>query len=116
MEDVDISYEVVRFEGSLMHENIFRQTGSPKVDAAWESLGIECKSRTSTCKTMLLTTFVVDRHIVVPNDIAEKSGLRPDQVQISEKYGGGYPANVEGLHHLHCLVSFPMKIYMSLLT
>jgi len=23
---------------------------------------------------------------------------------VSEKYGGGFPANVEGLHHLHCLV------------
>jgi hypothetical protein len=24
-------------------------------------------------------------------------------VKISEKYGGGFPANVEGLHQLHCL-------------
>ena len=46
MEDVEISYDVVQFEGSLMHENIFRQTGSPEVDAAWESLGIECNLRT----------------------------------------------------------------------
>jgi hypothetical protein len=22
---------------------------------------------------------------------------------VNQKYGGGYPANVEGLHHLHCL-------------
>jgi hypothetical protein len=43
LEDVDISYNAVRYEGSLMQENIFRQTGSPEVDAAWESLGIECK-------------------------------------------------------------------------
>ena len=44
MEDIDISYDVIRYSGSLMHENIFRQTGSPEVDAAWESLGIDCKS------------------------------------------------------------------------
>jgi hypothetical protein len=31
--------------------------------------------------------------------------LLPDQVKINQKYGGGFPANVEGLHQLHCLVS-----------
>ncbi|KAF2036695.1 hypothetical protein EK21DRAFT_106009 [Setomelanomma holmii] len=36
-------------------------------------------------------------------DEAEASTLAPDQVKIKEKYGGGYPAHVEGLHHLHCL-------------
>jgi hypothetical protein len=32
-------------------------------------------------------------------------GLAPDQVRARKQYGGGYPANVEGLHQLHCLVS-----------
>lgn len=45
-----------------------------------------------------------DRSLRVPAEEAQKSGLAPDQVKINEKYGGGYPANVEGLHHLHCLV------------
>ena len=40
----------------------------------------------------------------VPAEEAAKSNLLPDQVKISDKYGGGFPANVEGLHHLHCLV------------
>jgi hypothetical protein len=43
LEGVDISYNAIRFEGSLMDENGFRQSGSPEVDAAWESLGIECR-------------------------------------------------------------------------
>ena len=43
LEDVDISYDFIRYEGSLMNENVFRQIGSPEVDTAWESLGIECK-------------------------------------------------------------------------
>ena len=51
LEDIDISYNTVRYEGSLMQENIFRQTGSPKVDAAWESLGIECK----ICASLFIT-------------------------------------------------------------
>lgn len=49
--------------------------------------------------------MVLDRSVVVPLDEAEKTGLRHDQVKISAEYGGGFPANVEGLHHLHCLVS-----------
>jgi hypothetical protein len=39
----------------------------------------------------------------VPSALAQKSGLQLDQVKVSAKYGGGYPANLEGLHHLHCL-------------
>lgn len=26
-----------------MDENIYRQQGSPEVDAAWEALGVDCK-------------------------------------------------------------------------
>jgi hypothetical protein len=39
----------------------------------------------------------------VPDELAAASGLTKDHVRIKSKYGGGYPANVEGLHHLHCL-------------
>ena len=42
--------------------------------------------------------------VVVPAEEAARAGLRHDQVKIQEKYGGGFPANVEGLHQLHCLV------------
>ena len=35
--------------------------------------------------------------------MAAKAGISSDHVQIKSKYGGGFPANVEGLHHLHCL-------------
>lgn len=51
-----------------------------------------------------------DRPIAVPLDQAEKSGLKHDQVKINEKYGGGFIANVEGLHHLHCLVNPPASV------
>ncbi len=52
-----------------------------------------------------LSAYVV-RSVVIPEDEAERSGIGRDQVKISKEYGGGYPANVEGLHHLHCLVRF----------
>jgi hypothetical protein len=45
-----------------------------------------------------------DRALRVPESEAQQSGLALDQVRIKKEYGGGYPANVEGLHHLHCLV------------
>lgn len=46
----------------------------------------------------------VDVAARIPEDQAARAGIAPDQVKIKEKYGGGYPAHVEGLHHLHCLV------------
>lgn len=68
-----------------MKPNIFRGPAGPEVDAAWKSLGVDYYP------------------ILVPSALAQKSGLQPDQVKVGAKYGGGYPANVEGLHHLHCL-------------
>jgi len=41
---------------------------------------------------------------MIPESEAKKSGLSHDMVKINPKYGGGYPAQVEGFHHLHCLV------------
>lgn len=43
LEDVDISYNVIRFNGSLLKENEFRQRAGPEVDAAWASLGVNCR-------------------------------------------------------------------------
>lgn len=43
LEDLDISYKMVRFNGSLMKENVFREKAGPEVDAAWASLGVNCK-------------------------------------------------------------------------
>ncbi|KAL9619245.1 MAG: hypothetical protein Q9160_006097 [Pyrenula sp. 1 TL-2023] len=91
--DVGITYTTQRFNGSLLKENIYRQSASPEVDAAWESLGVNYRA------------------IVVPESQASASDIRPDQVHISPKYGGGYPANVEGLHHLHCLNLLRQSLY-----
>ena len=54
----------------------------------------------------MLTPGVV-HSIVVPMDQAAHVGLAADQVKIRKEYGEGFPANVEGLHQLHCLVSAP---------
>ncbi|KAH8594659.1 hypothetical protein B0O99DRAFT_513547 [Bisporella sp. PMI_857] len=91
--DIDITFSEVQFNGSLLRENVFRQDAGPDVDAAWESLGVDYRAA------------------IVPQELAAKSGLTPDQVQVAVKYGGGYPANVEGLHHLHCLNLLRQSLY-----
>ena len=45
-----------------------------------------------------------DEPVAIPEREALQSGLRHGFVRISAEYGGGYLANVEALHHLHCLV------------
>jgi hypothetical protein len=88
IKDVGVEYSTVKFHGSLLQSNDFRLDAGPEVDAAWKALG-------------------VDYHAArVPTEDAERSGLAPDQVKIKKQYGGGYPAHVEGLHHLHCLVRY----------
>ncbi|CAG8978654.1 hypothetical protein HYALB_00011750 [Hymenoscyphus albidus] len=43
-----------------------------------------------------------------------KSGISSDHVHVREQYGGGYPANVEGLHHLHCSLYYNYEYYQEL--
>jgi Mycotoxin biosynthesis protein UstYa len=43
LDNVDISYHVEEFDGRFVKESIYRQVGSPEVDAAWESLGVGCE-------------------------------------------------------------------------
>lgn len=88
-----------------MNENIYRRPASPEVDAAWEALGVNCEqdyilSHPRPRKTILTKA---DRSLVIPESQAKQAGFRQDQVKINPKHGGGFPANVEGLHHLHCL-------------
>ncbi|KAF2834390.1 hypothetical protein M501DRAFT_595923 [Patellaria atrata CBS 101060] len=94
--DVDILYSTVQFQGSLLKLNAFRQDAGPEVDAAWKSLGVD---------------FHAAR---VADDLAARSNLAPDQVKIKQKYGGGYPAHVEGLHHLHCLNLLRKSLYYNI--
>ncbi|RDL32125.1 Uncharacterized protein BP5553_09527 [Venustampulla echinocandica] len=95
LKKVDTSLHTVRFNGSLLKENVFRQSAGPEVDAAWGSIGVNYRS------------------LAVPASEATESGLLLDQVKISSRYGGGFPANVEGLHHLHCLDLLRQALYFN---
>ncbi|EMD59335.1 hypothetical protein COCSADRAFT_101412 [Bipolaris sorokiniana ND90Pr] len=91
--DVKPNWHMQLFNGSFLHQSVYRQSAGPEVDAAWDALGINYRS------------------VVVPEAEAERTGLRHDQVKISQEYGGGFPANVEGLHHLHCLDLLRKTLY-----
>lgn len=41
--EVDTSVHLVHFNGSLMKANAFRGPAGPETDAAWESIGVNCK-------------------------------------------------------------------------
>lgn len=43
LKEVDTSLHPVLFNGSFMKENEFRKDAGPEVDAAWESIGVNCK-------------------------------------------------------------------------
>ena len=52
------------------------------------------------------------RNIIVPKHMAKQVGFREDDhMQLNAKYGGGYPAFVEGLHQLHCLNLLRQALY-----
>ena len=80
-----IEYSTVSFNGSFMQADVYRQDAGPVVDKAWEDLGVNYRA------------------VTVPESEAKAAGLTDDHIRINARYGGGLPANVEGLHHLHCL-------------
>ena len=43
IKDVEITYNQVQFNGSLLVSNAYRLDAGPEVDAAWKELGVDCK-------------------------------------------------------------------------
>lgn len=112
LKEVGIKYDFVHYNGSFLEETIYRQRGSPEVDDAWDELGVNCM----ICHPDLEFTAIADtssrtaRAGVISREEGLKSGLTDAHVQRADKYGGGFFVNVEGMHHLHCLVRlFPVS-------
>ncbi|GIZ47978.1 hypothetical protein CKM354_001105300 [Cercospora kikuchii] len=81
----EITYYTQRFNGSFFKKTVFRNDAGPEVDAAWEGLGVDY------------------RPMLIPAEKARQAGLKYDQVQLSDKYGGYFIAYFFGIHQLHCL-------------
>ncbi|KAJ8061659.1 hypothetical protein OCU04_009460 [Sclerotinia nivalis] len=94
LDNVDIKYETVRFNGSLFTNTIYREDPSPEVDEAWYNLGTKYKA------------------MIIPIEDAPRAGISLDHFRVDEKDGGpGYPATVEALHQLHCLNLLRQGLY-----
>ncbi|KAN0089749.1 protein of unknown function (DUF3328) domain containing protein [Hyaloscypha variabilis] len=93
LDDINISYNLVEFDGRFTKENVFRQGAGPEVDEAWKSLGVEY------------------RPILLPDQLAVNSGLDKNHVHRKPELGGGYPVFMEGMHQLHCLNLVRKSLY-----
>lgn len=113
LKEVGIKYDFVHYNGSFLEETIYRQRGSPEVDDAWDELGVNCMLYhprpyfTATADTGVHAA----RAGVISKEEGLKSGLTDAHVQRADKYGGGFFVNVEGMHHLHCLVRLQFSGY-----
>lgn len=111
LREVQVRYNWQHFNGTFLEEDVYRREGSPEVDAAWEALGVDCESTTaanlpSPWDDMCANRGgIADRAGVISIEDGLKSGMDMSFVRRSEKYGAGFFVNVEGMHHLHCLVS-----------
>jgi hypothetical protein len=47
LDDVNMNFHTENFNGTFVHENIYRQDASPEVDAAWDALGVRCEYLTT---------------------------------------------------------------------
>lgn len=106
LNEVGIKYDFVHYNGSFLEETIYRQRGSPEVDDAWEELGVNCTKYHPLhhFAAKADTGLYAARAGVISREEGLKSGLTDAHVQRADKYGGGFFVNVEGMHHLHCLV------------
>lgn len=95
---------VSSFNGSFSKKTEFRNTAGPEVDEAWKSLSTDCTTFASVYVRSANDSNVDFTIIVSEEDEIEKYSLLPGYVKRRKDQGGGYLANVEVLHHLHCLV------------
>lgn len=43
VKDVKANWHTQQFNGSFLHQNVYRQPAGPEVDAAWNALGVNCE-------------------------------------------------------------------------
>jgi hypothetical protein len=50
------AWHSMRFNGSFLHENVYRQAAGDEVDAAWAALGVDCELAVpGECRACVLT-------------------------------------------------------------
>ncbi|TID27959.1 hypothetical protein E2P81_ATG00714 [Venturia nashicola] len=96
LRDLEITYHEQLFNGSFFKETIYRQDGSPEVDAAWDELGANY------------------RPLILPEKVGEEMGIPKNHVRVNPKYGGGYPVYIEATHQIHCVNLVRQGLYYNI--
>jgi hypothetical protein len=81
------SIGIIRFNGTLDAPSIYRGGPSQEIDAAWDRISHDARLVRLTLEQLLRT--------------GEKPS--PSMARYPDEYGGGYMANVEVIHQLHCM-------------
>lgn len=87
--------QTVTFESTIRNTSVYRSGASEEVDEAWKALGVEFKYSVLSPEDAIRASISPD-HVSLPeNSFRTEAG-----VNVTE---GGYVANVEVMHQLHCL-------------
>ncbi|KAG2032724.1 hypothetical protein BDR03DRAFT_969352 [Suillus americanus] len=81
------SIGIIRLNGTLDAPSVYRGSPSPEIDAAWDRISRDARLVRMTLEQLLRT--------------GEKPS--PSTARYPDEYGGGYMANVEVIHQLHCI-------------
>ncbi|KAE9379628.1 hypothetical protein N431DRAFT_326549, partial [Stipitochalara longipes BDJ] len=91
---ISIPYKSVYFNITLFSDSIYRQDASPEVHQAWLDLGLTITQ-------------------VIPEKEAERVGFTPGMVKLRASEGGGFVAQMEVFHNLHCLDTLRQGLYFN---
>ncbi|KIM94343.1 hypothetical protein OIDMADRAFT_184418 [Oidiodendron maius Zn] len=92
LDSIRISYKTVVFDATLFGNSIYRQDASEEVHNAWQDLG-------------LLTTHII------PEEDVKRVGFSTGMVKRRAADGGGFVAQMEVFHQLHCLDTLRQGLY-----
>lgn len=91
MDDVEITFRRQTFFPGFYDQSVFQEDGGPAVDEAWRTLGVDYPE------------------MIVSPEEGKAAGLE-GRIRQTASEGGGYPALMESMHQLHCLVCIPIEI------
>jgi len=111
LDSIPIQYKPVYFNVTLFSDSIYRQDASPEVHQAWLDLGLAGKSLPSTIFLSLIVLRIATQ--VIPETDADRVGFTQGMVKLRDSEGGGFIAQMEVFHNLHCLDTLRQGLYFN---
>jgi hypothetical protein len=111
LDSIPIQHKPVYFNVTLFSDSIYRQDASPEVHQAWLDLGLAGKSLPSTIFLSLIVLRIATQ--VIPETDADRVGFTQGMVKLRDSEGGGFIAQMEVFHNLHCLDTLRQGLYFN---